>query len=303
MVPIHEIVVALDLSDEGELSPGSQLALELSEWVADQSSTAVTFVHSHHADEDWSEADETYLAAGTGGRLEQSPVLGEARARLEKQGIATNTAESSETAWLAVCVESIARYADLVIAGKRARDNHDGRPLGSVSFNLLRHCSCPVWVAKPGAPALPKVILAATDRTKVGAKAVSWAASIAKATGAELHVVHALQLPMSVQMEGIEAQERWLEEAREQAKEEIGGQVKAAELDAEVGIHVGLTSPTRAVLECVDRLEPDLLVMGTVSRGGVAGLVVGNTAERLLARVDCSILAVKPDDFISPVAR
>ena len=45
----------------------------------------------------------------------------------------------------------------------------------------------------------------------------------------------------------------------------------------------------------------DLLVMGTVARSGIPGLVIGNTAERLLPQVPCSLLAVKPAGFESPV--
>ena len=45
----------------------------------------------------------------------------------------------------------------------------------------------------------------------------------------------------------------------------------------------------------------DLIVMGTVARTGIGGLLIGNTAETVLQRVDCSVLAVKPAGFISPV--
>jgi nucleotide-binding universal stress UspA family protein len=41
--------------------------------------------------------------------------------------------------------------------------------------------------------------------------------------------------------------------------------------------------------------------MGSVSRSGIAGLLLGNTAERLLDRVQCSLLTIKPRDFVSPV--
>ncbi|MCZ6726425.1 MAG: universal stress protein [Acidobacteria bacterium] len=49
------------------------------------------------------------------------------------------------------------------------------------------------------------------------------------------------------------------------------------------------------------REEVDVLVMGTVWRSGLAGLLIGDTAEDALARVDCSVLAVKPEGFITPV--
>ena len=45
----------------------------------------------------------------------------------------------------------------------------------------------------------------------------------------------------------------------------------------------------------------DLVVMGTVARSGVAGLLIGNTAERVLRSLPCSVLAVKPDGFKCPV--
>ena len=46
---------------------------------------------------------------------------------------------------------------------------------------------------------------------------------------------------------------------------------------------------------------PDLVVLGSVSRGGIAGLLIGNTAEKVLERVECSVLTVKPDGFKTPV--
>jgi nucleotide-binding universal stress UspA family protein len=47
--------------------------------------------------------------------------------------------------------------------------------------------------------------------------------------------------------------------------------------------------------------EVELIIMGTVSRTGIAGLLIGNTAEKVLRQVDCSVLTVKPDGFITPV--
>jgi universal stress protein E len=45
----------------------------------------------------------------------------------------------------------------------------------------------------------------------------------------------------------------------------------------------------------------DLVVMGTVARAGIAGMLIGNTAERVLRKLPCSVLTVKPDGFVSPV--
>jgi universal stress protein E len=44
-----------------------------------------------------------------------------------------------------------------------------------------------------------------------------------------------------------------------------------------------------------------LLVMGTIARTGITGVFVGNTAERLLPQIPCSVLAIKPAGFKSPI--
>jgi nucleotide-binding universal stress UspA family protein len=61
--------------------------------------------------------------------------------------------------------------------------------------------------------------------------------------------------------------------------------------------------PERALSHFIDRNGIDLVVMGTVARAGIRGLVMGNTAERVLQRLRGSVLAVKPPEFVSPVER
>ncbi|HNA21902.1 MAG TPA: universal stress protein, partial [Agitococcus sp.] len=48
-------------------------------------------------------------------------------------------------------------------------------------------------------------------------------------------------------------------------------------------------------------LAIDLVVMGSVARTGIAGLIIGNTAETILEQLQCSVLVLKPQGFISPV--
>ncbi len=60
--------------------------------------------------------------------------------------------------------------------------------------------------------------------------------------------------------------------------------------------------PARVLIPAVaSRERIDLIVMGTVCRTGVPGFLIGNTAESVLQQVDCSVLAVKPEGFVTPV--
>ena len=48
-------------------------------------------------------------------------------------------------------------------------------------------------------------------------------------------------------------------------------------------------------------IDADLIVMGTVGRTGIPGFIMGNTAETILNQIDCSVLAIKPPGFETPV--
>ena len=48
-------------------------------------------------------------------------------------------------------------------------------------------------------------------------------------------------------------------------------------------------------------INADLVIMGTVDRTGIPGLFMGNTAESILNQLDCSVLAIKPQGFVTPV--
>ncbi|MFE8072512.1 universal stress protein [Marinobacteraceae bacterium S3BR75-40.1] len=60
--------------------------------------------------------------------------------------------------------------------------------------------------------------------------------------------------------------------------------------------------PEKLIPRFVSDHDIDLLVMGTVARTGIPGFLIGNTAENILQKIGCSLLALKPEDFVSPVA-
>jgi universal stress protein E len=59
--------------------------------------------------------------------------------------------------------------------------------------------------------------------------------------------------------------------------------------------------PGSVIAEFAEAKKIDLIVMGTVGRTGLAGFIMGNTAETILRAVRCSVIAVKPEGFESPV--
>ncbi|HGX92368.1 MAG TPA: universal stress protein, UspA, partial [Candidatus Tenderia sp.] len=61
-------------------------------------------------------------------------------------------------------------------------------------------------------------------------------------------------------------------------------------------------SPRKEIPAFTQQIEADLVIMGTVARTGIPGLFMGNTAETILNRLNCSVLAIKPPGFVTPVS-
>jgi universal stress protein E len=128
---------------------------------------------------------------------------------------------------------------------------------------------------------------------------------------ATVHVLHVIKQPFYhlcltalPDEDGTEYTARMRARAEQVLHEQLQ-RAGAASLARPVRLHF-LDSPEdradEAILGFLDEYAIDLLIMGTIGRGGIAGVTIGNTAERLLPEVPCSVLAVKPPDFICPIS-
>lgn len=301
MEKFERVLAALDMGVSGaEATAGSRKALERAVWLARNAGASLTVLHSDKPDEYWDPDTDGFVLADTG-EPDRRPFVEEALAAASPQGVETEVVIRTESAWLAIIQEVLLRDIDVVLAGKRTQVHSDSRNLGTVARKLLRKCPCAVWLEDPRGSGDPSVILAATDLTPVGDRVVDLSASVAHALGAKLHVVHAFSLSMEAQLTGGEARTQYERQKHDDATAHIEQVLSKTAIAGSAEIHVGLTSPTQAVLEGVARLRPGLVVMGTVSRGGIPGLLTGNTAERLIDRIECALLTVKPNDFVCPV--
>jgi nucleotide-binding universal stress UspA family protein len=304
MKRFKRILVGIDLTLEGdEVSIGSRRAALQGQWLAERTGASLTFLHST-----WTDLYEDHNVIHQGPGPRGRAALERLAKEYEQSGTSVELVTVDERAWLALIRRVLAGKNDLVVVARR--NTPGSTVLGSTSSKLLRKCPCPVWVVKPDAELLHQCVLAATDLTPVGDAAVELGAAVAKIYGCPLHVVHAWQQSLEMQLEG-ELQSETEHQAalaaiQTAAEEHILAAYRAIDpelVDPDLApkLHVGRDAPSRAILEGVKRLHADLLVMGSISRAGISGLLVGNTAERLLDRVDCSLLTIKPRDFASPV--
>jgi nucleotide-binding universal stress UspA family protein len=211
------------------------------------------------------------------------------------------------------------------LIGQVLRDGHDllvryhARDLirkkagfGAVDMQLLRKCPCPVWLVGVGEDERPRRILAAIhpDRDNPAEVTLNWriagtAIEMARLEGASLTFLTAWRPFGTALLQDRLSQDdlrKVVTSARRLAKVELDGFVKTLDPKGQAyDVALVKGSPEDAIPRYCKRKDIDLVVMGTVARSGIVGMIMGNTAERVLQQLRCSVLALKPDGFKCPV--
>lgn len=207
------------------------------------------------------------------------------------------------------------------IVRKVVRDGHDLVTLtarhprsgvaivGSTATQVIRKCPCPVWVAwRDSRPIGPRTVLSAVALFHGPSKKVlELSASIVAWRGGEWHVMHVPEYVHegAMRLRGAPAQEiqAYEKECRERSFAKLHEMVDplAKEAGVQPKLWMAEGHPHEQIAQAERTLDADLVVMGTIGRGGLAGMLIGNTAERTLALVESSLLAVKPPDFVCPI--
>lgn len=202
------------------------------------------------------------------------------------------------------------RGYDLVITGTRGVTGLKRWLVGSTALRIIHNCPSTVWIVRRGSSPIPKAILVPTDFSEPSRQALEHAHWLAGAANAALHVLHVVDSGDSSllgrwrQRPDSESANLDLssESLRENAEKKLAGFVTSCCVGGVAPtLHVAFGSPWVEIGMAVRRLEVDLIAMGTTGRSGIGGLLLGNTAERVLDTVDCSLLAFKPEGFVSPV--
>ncbi len=300
-------------------TPATESAVQKAVWLARANSVRVTLIDVMEATR---EAIAARLAALVPARAEEiaEQVVSGHRARLEEYARLFREAGTDVTTRLAQGVEFVevirhvqAAGHDLVIKG--AAEGGQNTVFASTDMHLMRKCPCPVWMIHPGQPDRARRIVAAVDpdpaddtRAALNRAVMELAVSLAAREGAALHVLAAWRMP----------EETALRSGRFGLPEEELDRVLIAERGR---VNAALEALAGGFEECRDRMtvtlqdgfagtaipayatenQIDTIVMGSVGRTGLRGYFIGNTAETILSSVECSVLAVKPPEFQSPI--
>ena len=231
-------------------------------------------------------------------------------------GIAVRTSVRWDARPYEGIIRQVIRHrSDLLIAQSMRRTRAQRTLSGHTDYKLIEACPCPLLLIKSPRPYRPGCTVAAVDPRRAHEKpaelddAILQAAkTFSAALRSALCIYHAYppwtdvmrrdpQLREIPEIEKPDARSSY-QQATESLVRELAAQhqlpadsVRAVEGDVS------------EVLPEFTRQEPtDLVVFGLVSRPFVKQVLVGHTAKRLIDRLSCDVLIVKPSAFRSRVA-
>ena len=314
MSGFKKIMVGVDLHHadrlaDTELNPPTITAIQRSIWLAAQIDAEIVFcavldlgahtqelLHEHFGD------------AARNVEEVSEKVLG----RLVKQAADKGCRASSKlmygTPSYELLKESVLGKYDLVVVGTKDLGIAGRFLLGSTSMKLLRRCVCPVWVTKPDPKPDDLNILICSDFSDVSQQMIHMIVNSCQNTDTKVHLLHVSESLGEKSIWTSSIPEEQLAEHREKLRREnevkLSNQLSQTDyrtLKNGVKTHVVDGSPEEVIPRIAEQEGIDLIVLGTVGRSGIPGILIGNTAERILTHIDCSVLAVKPVGFECPV--
>ena len=312
MFETSHILVAV--ADAGaKASPAVARALEL----AQKTGARVTLFHSLYSpyvagEQFYSPLDlQRDIEAAVNARKRQLERLA---APLAAAGVASHV----RVRWDYPVHESIVREvmrekADLLLAESHRHGAAARLVLTNTDWQLIRLCPCPLLLVKTtGRYDRPRVLAsidplhAYAKPAALDARLVASGAALAETLGGRLHVAHFYMLatPMAT---GFMVEPLPL--PTEIAEQHAGDVRKAfTALVGKYGLgprqrHLRTGQPIDGLPELAEELNASVVVMGAVSRSGLRRLFIGSTAERVIDRLKCDVLIVKPEGFKTPVPR
>lgn len=154
-------------------------------------------------------------------------------------------------------------------------------------------------------PLLRRILLA-TDFSPCASRAFDYALRFATACSAHVDLLHAVEFPPGLDPEyAINAV--YLERLRLEVDRQLDALVRQAAgqgITSEGSQVVGLAG--QAIVKKAKEADVDLVVVGTHGRTGLAHLLLGSTAERVIRTSPCPVLAVRgpyeeqADDSVAP---
>lgn len=141
-----------------------------------------------------------------------------------------------------------------------------------------------------------KNIVVATDFSDISDRALATGADLANQLGANLHIIHIVQIhPVNMPESGNLNVEELDALEEKSASDNMEKALKGLSDDLSVSTSLVKGDPATQVNEMVKEKDADLIVMGTHGRTGLSRLIMGSVAESVLKNSTVPVLCIKGD--------
>lgn len=227
-------------------------------------------------------------------RSEASQKLGALAGTLRARDFRVSSSFSTEEPSGAICARAAELGANLVVLGTRGHTGLAHVVFGSTAERVARLAPAPVLTAHADSPppAPYRCVLVPTDFSPDADAALAWARALVARTGGKLVLLHAYDLASLASASGALAAasvEKALAESGRQKLAEL--RTKLDGVDVETILSAARADP--AIFETAERVGADLIAIGTRGRTGLAHVVLGSTAERVIRRAHVPVVTVK----------
>ena len=236
-------------------------------------------------------------------REDYSDLLARLRVEQDAKGIRCSvTQDWHHNATDTICRAVAREGCDLVIKQHRPDNPLRKALLTPDDWKLLRYCPAPVLMVKNSDSWIKGSVVAAVDvgnhddqHHVLHDTIVSHAADIVEMIDGDLYLVSAHPAPMlSAADPAFQLKDSIAAEYRARAEP----YVKLYGIDAQ-HLHIDEGPADTLVPQVANRIGASVTIIGTVGRKGIAGALIGNTAEVVLDQVNSDILVLKPEDTLA----
>jgi len=136
-------------------------------------------------------------------------------------------------------------------------------------------------------------ILVAVDSSPVAARAADVGAELARALGAELAFLHAIDPALGIAPKGGASASELIAFAEEEGRRLLAGFRQRAAFQPPPLEFVPVGRPAAEVVKAAQEWPASLIVIGSHGRGGVTRAVLGSVADAVLRHAPCPVVVVR----------
>ena len=209
----------------------------------------------------------------------------------------------------AIIEQVITQNYDLVIKSTHQHDKFKSVIFTPTDWHILRKCPCPVLLVKEHEwPSNGNIIAALNvgsdevEHHSLNIKITEEAKQLAQLIQANVHLVNSFPgTPVNIAIEIPEFNSTEYNDTMLKHHEQAMI-IHANKFDISVvNTHVKEGLPETVIEQVAETLDAELVILGTIGRTGISAALIGNTAEHVIDQLNCDVLALKPDGYISPL--